>query len=122
MIPVAGAQMGSEGDDDELRVGKGEGELTSPVGRGASELNMLEMCETMHVEALVMRRLALPKDHPIIATSLGNLANLYREQRRYEARCSRAPTFSFSAMSAASPAPHRRDHHCLHCCGLNAFD
>ena len=108
MIPVAGAQMGSEGDDDELRVGKGEGELTSPVGRGASELNMLKMCETMHVEALVVRRLALPKDHPSIATSLGNLANLYWEQRRYEARCSRAPTVSFSAMSAASPAPPPR--------------
>ena len=32
MIPVAGAQMGSEGDDDELRVGKGEGGVDKSGG------------------------------------------------------------------------------------------
>jgi tetratricopeptide (TPR) repeat protein len=60
------------------------GELASWVGHGARELNMLEVCESMYVEALAMWRRALPEDHPLIASSLNNLALLYYEQGRYE--------------------------------------
>jgi tetratricopeptide (TPR) repeat protein len=60
------------------------GKLAHVVGRGAYELNMLEVCEAMWVEALAMRRRVLPEDHPEIATSLNDLANLYDGQRRYK--------------------------------------
>jgi tetratricopeptide (TPR) repeat protein len=60
------------------------GRLANVVGYGARELNMLEVCEAMYVEALAMMRRALPEDHPDIATSLNNLALLYDGQRRYE--------------------------------------
>ena len=60
------------------------GGLAAAVGKGAYELNMLEVCEPMLVEALVIWRRALPEDHPNIAARLNNLAGLYETQRRYD--------------------------------------
>jgi tetratricopeptide (TPR) repeat protein len=40
--------------------------------------------EAMYMEALAMRRRALPEDHPHIARSLNNSAALCKVQRRYE--------------------------------------
>ena len=61
--------------DGELE--KERGNLADVVGKGAWELNMLEVCEAMYVEALAMLRRALPEGHPSIALSLWDLALLY---------------------------------------------
>ena len=39
----------------------------------------------MYLQAIEIDKIALPENHPGIATHLNNLANLYRAQGKYEA-------------------------------------